>query len=84
MTMLSAKIKERKLSEYKKTAPLFLYFEDQMISIFLFIYTFMLQFCWKQYLISIYAYTCYKIYGYFTFQLFTYRLSSVAYNATLK
>ena len=28
MTMLSAKIKEQKLSKYKKTAPLFLYLED--------------------------------------------------------
>ena len=43
MTMLSAKIKEKILSKYKKTAPLFfLYFEGQM---HFYPSVFMLQFC---------------------------------------
>ena len=34
----SAEIKEQKLSKYKKTVPLFLYFKGKCISIFLLIY----------------------------------------------
>ena len=41
MTMLSAKIEEEKLSKYKKTDPLFSYFEGQMylyLSVYLYFY----------------------------------------------
>ena len=53
--MISAKIKEKQLSKYKKTDPLFLHFEGNMhlcVSFYLQLYAIILL---KQYLISIYA-----------------------------
>ena len=49
--MLSAKIKEQKFSKYKKTAPLYLYFEEQMhLYPFVYLYFYATVFL-KQYLI---------------------------------
>ena len=83
MTMLSAKIKNKNCQNIKRLPNFFYIWKVKCISNFLFIYFFMQKLYWNN-ILSQYMHTCYKIYGYFKVQLFTYHLSSVMLNVTLR
>ena len=68
--------------KYKKTAPVFLYFEGQMhLGLSVFFCFFCLFRCLCRSVVKIMfridLHTCYKINGYFKFQIFTHHLFSV-------
>ena len=84
--ILSSKIKEEKLSKYKKTAPLFLHFEEQMhlyLCVYLYFYATVFL---KQYLITFYAHLLQNIW---LFQISIFHIPfilklCIMHNATVK
>ena len=75
-------LKNKNCQNIKRLPHSFYILKVKCTSILVFVYIFMLQLWWNNIKYH-FMHTCYRIYGYFQFQLFTYNLSSDVHSATL-